>query len=162
MSVLILKFIPLSAVIFGLLCFILCGCRFVFFSLESIVISLQTAEAVVFPNKLSTSSCTPSVTLQTKILFVFAVYAFIFFTLSFGNYIKPISLVISCRISVYFLPSENLTNKLLDIFYAFLNWSVLDLYGCTNIQNMDNITYAGWLRKISRIIFIVLRPTLLV
>lgn len=94
-------------VLFYFVCVLFC-----FFSLESTVISLQTAEAVVSPNKLSTSSCTPSVTLQTKILFAFAVYAFIFFTLPFDNYIKPISLVISCRISVYFLPSENLTNKL--------------------------------------------------
>lgn len=64
------------------------------------MIYLQTAEALVSHTKLSASSSKPSVTLQTMILFVSAVYAFMLFTLSFGHCIKPLALVISCRIFV--------------------------------------------------------------
>jgi len=102
-------------VVFVLFCFVLFvvvfffffGCLFVFPPLQSTMIYFQVAEALVSPTKLSASSSVPSVALQTMNLFVSSVNAFILFTLSFGNYIKPLALAISCKICVYFLPSEN-------------------------------------------------------
>lgn len=114
-SVLILEFIAVCAVVLFLFCSVLfCllfgfffGCLFVFPPLQSTMIYFQVAEALVSPTKLSASSSVPSVALQTMNLFVSSVNAFILFTLSFGNYIKPLALAISCKICVYFLPSEN-------------------------------------------------------
>lgn len=117
MSVLILEFIAVCAVVLFLFCsvlfcllfvfFFFFGCLFVFPPLQSTMIYFQVAEALVSPTKLSASSSVPSVALQTMNLFVSSVNAFILFTLSFGNYIKPLALAISCKICVYFLPSEN-------------------------------------------------------
>lgn len=93
----------------------------VFSPQELTMIYLQTAEALVSCTKLFASSSKPSVTLQTMIWFVSALYAYMLFIFSFGNCIKPIALVISCRICVEFPLSGNFTNKLQTTFYASLN-----------------------------------------
>lgn len=126
----------------------------VFFPQESTMIYLQTAEALVSCTKLSASSSKPSVTLQTMIWFVSAFYAFMLFIFSFGNCIKPIALVISCRICVEFPSSGNFTNKLQAIFYASLN----QIYRLS-VQLFQNKKYSqcNWIFKENKLIFIVLR-----
>lgn len=90
-------------------------------SLQWFICKLQKLWSPALNCLLPVLSPKSSVTLQTMIWFVSALYAFMLFIFSFGDCIKPIALVISCRICVEFPSSGNFTNKLQAIFYASLN-----------------------------------------
>lgn len=106
---------------FGIHYCLCCGLVGFFPPQDFSVIYLQTTKALDSCTKLFASSSKPWVTLQTMIWFVSALCAFMLFIFSFGNCIKPIALVISCRICVEFPLLGNFTNKLQATFYASLN-----------------------------------------
>lgn len=118
------------------------------------VIYVQTTKALDSCTKLFASSSKPWVTLQTMIWFVSALCAFMLFIFSFGNCIKPIALVIICRICVEFPLLGNFTNKLQATFYASLN-----LICHFSVQLFQNKKYShcNWIFKENKLVFIVFR-----